>query len=474
MDALVVGAGPNGLAAAIELARSGFQTTVVEANDELGGGARSGEALFPGLIRDHCSAFHPFVVDSPFIRSLDLAPHGLSWRLPELACVHPLDGGGAAVLSRSLEETLDSLGTTDARRWRALVGRLPEAFPTLAEDILTPVVRPPRHPLDVARFGAVAVVPATLLVKAFSQTPAQALFGGVSAHAFQPFHRPVSTAIGLALILAGHHRGWPVAAGGSGMITRALAAQLQQLGGRIETGRRITRQEELEPARITMFDLAPGAVADILGDRLPPQVQRSYRRFKPGPAAFKVDFAVRGGVPWRSEAARRAGTVHVGGGFAEIARAQHEVAKGVMPEKPFVLVGQQYLCDPQRSVGDLHPVWAYAQVPHGYTGDATGALIGQIERFAPGFRDTIVAHEIMRPQDIELGDANFVGGDIATGEKNARQLLFGPRLTAHPYATGVPGMYICSAATPPGPGAHGMCGASAARAALRDLRLSLR
>lgn len=471
MDALVVGAGPNGLAAAVELARHGFQTTVVEANDEIGGGARSGEALHPGLIRDHCSAFHPFVVDSPFMKSLDLEAHGLSWCLPELACAHPLDGGGAAVLSRSLDETLDSLGAADARRWQKLVGRLSDAFPALAQDILTPLAEPPKNPLQLARFGAVAIVPATLLVKAFSQTPAQALFGGVSAHAFQPFHRPVSTAIGLALILAAHHRGWPVAAGGSGAITRALASQLQQLGGRIETGRRVESHADLEPAQITMFDLAPGAVADILGERLPPTVQRAYRRFKPGSAAFKVDFAVSGGVPWRSEAARRAGTVHVGGGFAEIASAQGSLAKGVMPEKPFVIVGQQYLCDPQRSVGDLHPVWAYAQVPHGYTGDATEAIKRQIERFAPGFRDTIVAEEISTPADIERSDANFVGGDIATGEKNARQLLFGPRLTAHPYATGAAGMYICSAATPPGPGAHGMCGASAAQSAMRDLRL---
>jgi phytoene dehydrogenase-like protein len=250
-----------------------------------------------------------------------------------------------------------------------------------------------------------------------------------------------------------------------------MASQLRALGGRIETGRRITSHHELEPATVTLFDLAPGAVADILGERLPPRTLRAYRNFKLGSAAFKVDFAVRGGVPWRSEAARRAGTVHVGGSFAEIGQAQHDVARGVMPDRPFVIVGQQYLCDPQRSVGDIHPIWAYGQVPHGYTGDASEAVIAQIERFAPGFRDTIVAQEITSPAEFERQDANFVGGDIATGEKNARQLLFGPRISTRPYATGVPGMYICSAATPPGPGAHGMCGASAARAALRDLRL---
>jgi phytoene dehydrogenase-like protein len=471
MDALVVGAGPNGLAAAIELARHGLSTTVVEANEEFGGGARSGPALISGLIRDHCSAFHPFVIDSPFFRSLDLASHGLQWRWPELACAHPLDAGGAAVLSRNTAETLESLGPADARRWGALTASLASRFEDLTSDILTPVTRLPRHPLLLARFAAPALIPSTLAVRAFKQERARALFGGLSAHAFQPFDRPVSTAIALALMAAGHHQGWPVAAGGSGAITRALASQLRALGGTIETGRRIVSQNDLEPARVTMFDLAPGSIADILGERLPPRTLRAYRGFKLGSAAFKVDFAVRGGVPWQSEAARRAGSVHIGGTFEEVAGAQDELARGAMPERPFVIVGQQYLCDPQRSVGDIHPVWAYGQVPHAYTGDATGAVIAQIERFAPGFRDTIVAQESTSPADFQRADANFVGGDIATGEKNARQLLFGPRVSPHPYATGVPGMYICSAAAPPGPGAHGMCGASAARAALRDLRL---
>jgi phytoene dehydrogenase-like protein len=300
------------------------------------------------------------------------------------------------------------------------------------------------------------------------------LFGGVAAHALHPLNRPFTSAIGLGILTAGHRYGWAVAAGGSRTITDALATVLHEHGGRVETGTMVRSVADLPAADLVLFDLAPGAVAEILGDRLPRPVARAYRRFAHGPGAFKVDFAVDGGVPWAAQGARRAGTVHLGGNFEEIVANEAAIHAGRMPERPFVLVGQQYLADPQRSVGDVHPVWSYAHVPHGFTGDATEAIIGQFERFAPGFRERVVGTAVRSTTAMARYNANFVGGDIVTGSKKLTQLLFGPRLSPHPYDTGVPGMYLCSAATPPGPGAHGMCGAHAAARALGFLRHSHR
>ncbi|MFE2107387.1 phytoene desaturase family protein [Kitasatospora sp. NPDC059463] len=468
--AVVVGGGPNGLAAAVRLARAGLRVTVLEAAGEAGGGARSGEAIVPGLLHDHCSAVHPMTVGSPFLRGLGLERFGLEFRLPEVDCAHPLDDGTAGALYRSVADTADALGGVDGRRWRQLFGRPVEEYDRLAPALMGPLLRLPRHPVLLSRFGLPALLPASALARVFSDERARALFGGAAAHAFQPLHRPLSAAIGLGLLTSGHRYGWAVAAGGSGAITRALVALLTELGGTVETGVRVRSADRIPPADLVLYDLAPGAVADLLGDRLPARTARAYRRFRHGPGAFKVDFAVEGGVPWTAEAARRAGTVHLGGGFAELAAAERAVAAGRMPRRPFVLVGQQYLADPQRSVGDVHPVWSYAHVPHGYTGDATGAVIAQIERFAPGFRERIIGLAVRRPADFAAGNPNFVGGDIMTGAKGAAQLLLGPRPTLHPYATGLPGHYLCSAATPPGPGVHGMCGAHAAEAALRWLR----
>ena len=279
----------------------------------------------------------------------------------------------------------------------------------------------------------------------------------------------MTSAIGLGILTAGHRFGWPVAAGGSQSITNALAGALGDLGGKIETGVRIETASQLPPTDVTMFDLAPSAIADILGDRLPGRVARAFRRFRYGPGAFKVDFAVDGGVPWTNRDAHEAGTVHLGGDFAEIAATERDIHAGRMPDRPFVLVGQQYLADPARSVGDIHPVWTYAHVPHGYTGDATEAIVAQIERFAPGFRDRIVGQAVRSTTQMAVYNPNYVGGDIVTGAKDIRQLVFGPRATLNPYRLGIPGMYICSAATPPGPGAHGMCGAHAAADALKHL-----
>ncbi|MBB6374690.1 phytoene dehydrogenase-like protein [Pseudonocardia eucalypti] len=467
--AVVVGGGPNGLAAAVALARAGVQVTVLEAADEVGGGARSGEAIVPGLLHDNCSAIHPMAVGSSFLASLDLSRYGLSWRLPEIDCVHPLDGGQAGVLHRSVDETAAGLGA-DGARWRALFKWPSARFDQLAEDIMRPLVGIPRHPLAMARFGAPTVLPASVFARLFRTERARALWGGVAAHAFRPLHLPMTSAIGVGIVTAGHRYGWPVAAGGSGTITSALAALLVDLGGKIETGVRVTGPAELPPADVTMFDLAPGAVADILGSRLPARAARAYRRYRHGPGAFKVDFAVSGGVPWTNPEARRAGTVHLGGPFEEIAATERDVCAGRMPERPFVLVGQQYLADPGRSVGDVHPVWSYAHVPNGYTGDATEAIIAQFERFAPGFRERVVGMAVRSVTEMAVYNPNYVGGDILTGANDIRKLVFGPRVSLSPYEVGVPGMYICSAATPPGPGAHGMCGANAAELALRHLR----
>lgn len=469
--AIVVGGGPNGLAAAVVLARSGARVTVLEAADEIGGGTRSGEAIVPGLLRDHCSAIHPMAAGSSFLRSLDLERYGLIWRRPEIDCVHPLDGGEAGVLHRSVEAAATALGR-DGSRWRLAFAGPAARFDLLAEDIMGPLVHLPRHPLALARFGLPALLPGSAVARLFATERGRALFGGVAAHAFRPLHHPLSAAIALGIIAAGHRHGWPVAAGGSRSIAAALATVLAEHGGTIETDVEVRHARDLPPADITMFDLAPRAVADIVGDRLPSRVARAYRRFRHGLGAFKVDFAVDGGVPWANPDAHRAGTLHLGGPYAEVAATERDIHAGRMPERPFVLVGQQYLADPQRSVGDIHPLYSYAHVPHGYTGDATEAVIGQIERFAPGFRDRIVGHVSRSTMDLHAYNPNCVGGDIVAGVQGPRRLVLGPRSTLSPYDTGIPGMYICSAATPPGPGAHGMCGANAAEAALRRLRRS--
>lgn len=466
--AVVVGGGPNGLAAAISLAAKGVEVTVLEAADEVGGGVRSSEAIIPGLLHDDCSAIHPMAVGSPFLASFDLPRYGLSWRWPDVDCAHPLDDGSAGVLYRSVEQTAAGLGR-DGWRWQLAFGRPAERFDVLSEDIMRPLLRLPHHPLLLARFGAPTVLPGSTFARLFCAEEARALFGGVAAHAFRPLHYPMSAAIGIGILTAGHRHGWAVAEGGSQSIVNAMVALLSELGGKIETNVRVQSSSQLPDADVTMFDLAPSAVAEILGDQLPRRVSRAFTRFRRGPGAFKVDFAVEGGVPWTNPDASRAGTVHLAGSYGELATTEREIHGGRMPERPFVLIGQQYLADPQRSVGNVHPVWSYAHVPNGYTGDATAAIIAQIERFAPGFRDRIVGQTVRTTSQMSSYNLNYVGGDIMTGAKDIRQLTFGPRITLSPYTIGVPGMYICSAATPPGPGAHGMCGANAAQLALAYL-----
>ena len=467
-DAVIVGSGPNGLACAVALAREGLSVTVLEAEDTIGGGARSGELTLPGLVHDLCSAVHPMAVGSPFLRSLALERHGLEWRWPEVDCAHPLDDGSAGVMLRSVDETAEALGG-DGAAWRRVFGPPAASFGVLVEDLFRPVAHVPRHPLRLVRFGVAAALPATVLARAWRTLQGRALFGGVAAHAVSPLSRPMSSSVGAALICACHQFGWAVARGGSQSIANALAAALREQGGTIETGVRVRSLSELPSADAVVLDMAPSRVADIAGDRLPKHVERAYRRYRHGPAAFKLDLAVDGGVPWANEACRRAGTVHVAGSFEEIAAAERDVNRARMPQRPFVLVGQQYLADPGRSSGDVHPVWAYAHVPNGYDGDAEQAIVGQIERFAPGFRDRILAKAARSPGEIAAANENYIGGDIITGANTPWQVLIRPRLALDPYSTGIPGVFICSAATPPGAGAHGMNGHNAAQSVLSRL-----
>jgi phytoene dehydrogenase-like protein len=466
--AVVVGAGPNGLSCAATLAVRGVEVTVIEAAERIGGGTRSSELTLPGLIHDDCSAVHPLSGDSPALAALELGRHGLEWAWPEVDLAHPLDGGRGAAMLRSIGETAAGLGDAGGA-WLRLFGAPSRRFGTISDAIMRPLLALPRHPVALARFGIPALLPATVLARAFGDERSRALFGGVAAHSFAPLSQPLTSAIGVSLICAGHWNGWPVARGGSQAIADALAAVVLERGGRIETGRPVASLAELPPSDAVVLDLTPAAILEIAGDRLPARVARAYRRYRSGPGSFKVDLAVEGGVPWAFEPARRAGTVHAIGGFEEIVEAERLVNRGRMPERPFVLVGQQYLADPSRSRGDVNPVWAYAHVPQGHDGDVTEALLDQIERFAPGLRERIVARHVRSPADLEAYNPSYAGGDIVAGANTPRQIAFRPRLALDPYATGIPGVFICSAATPPGAGAHGICGHNAAEAVLRSL-----
>jgi phytoene dehydrogenase-like protein len=467
--AVVVGSGPNGLAAALTLAAEGVDVHVLEAADTLGGGARSSELTLPGVVHDECSAAHPLADDTPFSRQFDFAAHGLTWRWPEVQYAHPLDGGHGAAAYRSVERTAVGLGA-GGQAWRSVFGPLSERFDDITADFLRPMLHVPAHPVKLARFGLAAALPATMLARRFATPEARALFAGVAAHAFRPFGTLMSSAIGVALGTAAHRYGWPVAEGGSGSITGATVSLLKGFGATFETGVTVTSLDDLGSPDIVMLDVAPAAAVRIAGDRMPRRVARGLSRFRHGPATFKVEFAVEGGVPWTHEPSRQAGTVHVGGSLDDIATAERLVHTGRMPDAPFVLVCQQYLADPSRSNGNTHPIYSYAHVPAGYTGDATATIETQIERFAPGFRDRILARHSTTVAQFETGNANYVRGDVVGGSNDARQLVFRPRVALDPHRTGIPGVYLCSAATPPGAGAHGMCGYNAATAALRHLQ----
>lgn len=467
-SAVIVGGGPNGLAAGLRLAGHGVDVTVLEAADEVGGGARSGELTVPGVIHDHCSAFHPLGVGSPFWAEVGLEKHGLRWRWPEIDCAHPLDTGDAGLLHRSITETAQGLGE-DGRRWRAMFGDLAAHFDDLGHDLLRPVVKVPGHPIRLAAFGPRALLPASVLARWFRTDKARALYGGVAAHVYTGLDRPLTASLGLMIAASGHRFGWPVAEGGSGAITAAAAAALRDLGGKIETGVRVSSRSDIPPADLVLLDLSPAQVLAIYGDAMPARIRRSYQRYRIGSSAFKVDFAIDGDIPWTNPDCARAGTVHLGGDFAEIRHTEGRRAAGVMVDRPFVLLGQQYVADPTRSNGSINPIYAYAHVPRGYDGDATDSVVTQIERFAPGFRDRIVATRSTSTEQLHSYNSNFASGDIIGGANDGLQMLFRPRVAVDPYAIGVDGVYLCSQSTPPGAGVHGLCGSHAADSALRHL-----
>lgn len=468
MKAYVVGSGPNGLAGAIELARNGVDVTVLEATAHVGGGLGSAELTEPGLVHDLGAAFMPMAVASPFFRSLDLAGLGVRFRHAPVALAHPLDDGSAGLLYRDLATTARELGV-DGGTWRALFERFTMSFPQLLDDAMQPMMHVPRHPLLVTRFGSVAAQSATRVTSSFRTEQARALFTGVAAHAFGPLDKPCSAAVGMMLTTAAHAVGWPVVEGGAQVLADALVRHLVDLGGRVETRREVLTIKELGDADVVLLDTAPAAAAAILGEAMPKRFRRAYGAYVHGPAAFKVDFAVHGEIPWVAEGVRDAGVVHVGGGSAEVTSAEARIAAGASARHPFVLVGQQYVADPGRSRNGVNPVWAYAHVPYGSTLDATERIVRQIERFAPGFRERIISTHTTGAVGLAAANANYVGGDINTGATGLRQLIARPIAGPRPYRTGVPKTLLCSAATAPGPGVHGMSGMNAARAALASL-----
>ena len=465
-DALIIGAGPNGLAAAITLARAEASVLVLEARPTIGGGTRSAELTEPGFIHDVCSAIHPLASSSPFFRSVPLENFGLEWVHPELPLAHALDDGRAVVLSRDAEETASGLGR-DADAYRRTLGALSAHGEALFEDLLGPGPFPPRHPLALMRFGRHAWRSAAGWARSTFQTEeARALFAGNAAHGWLPLENRLTAAVGIMLHVSAHHAGWPVAKGGSQAIAEAMAGYLRSLGGEIRTGCEVTTLDALPRARAVLFDTSPQAMAAIAGDRLPAGYRSRLQRYRYGPAAFKLDLALSDPIPWRAPHCRRAGTVHVGGTLDEIAGAEAAIWRGELPARPFILVGQQSVCDPSRAPAGRHTAWIYAHVPAAWPGDATETVLNHIERHAPGVRDTILASHVMRPLDFQAYNPNYVSGDIIGGVQDWRQMFTRPVARLNPYTTPARDLFLCSASTPPGAGVHGMAGWHAARTAL--------
>lgn len=468
--ATVVGSGPNGLAAAVALARAGMKVTVLEAKDTIGGGSRTAELTLPGFRHDVCSAVHPLGAGSPFFRSLPLEEHGLRWIQPELALAHPFDDGTALSLQRSLDATAALLGE-DGDAYRRLMRPMAMQWDKMASALLGPVVRLPRNPLLLARFGLSAMRSATgLASSAFRDEKTRALFAGLAAHANIRIDRAFSASFGLVLGGAAHGAGWPVAAGGSQSIADALASYLRSLGGEICAVTRVESLSQVGETGPVLFDLTPHQVLEIAGPCLSPRYRRGLANYRYGAAVFKLDYALDGPIPWTADACRRAGTVHIGPTMADIHASELAVALGREPEQPYVLVAQPTLFDDTRAPAGKHVAWVYCHVPAGSNLDMTGAIETQIERFAPGFRDLVLARHVSSPADLQAYNENYIGGDIAGGAHDGLQLFFRPTVGLSPYRTSDPRLFICSASTPPGAGVHGMSGYHAAKAVLSARR----
>lgn len=468
-DALIIGSGPNGLSAAIRLAQAGLSVLVIEGKDTVGGGTRSGELSLPGYTHDICSAIHPLGLASPFLRSLPLASHGLEWIQPPTPLAQAMDEG-IVVIERDLDATAESLGV-DGKTYQRWMAPLVRDWEALMEDFLGPLPLPPKHPIAMARFGLLALRSARGLVRRFRGAQARAAFAGMAGHSMMPLEWPSTAAFGLMLGTLAHAVGWPVAKGGSQSIANAMASYFQSLGGEIRTGEMVTSLAALPPARTVLFDLTPRGVLKLAGDRLHAGYRKQLENYRYGPGVCKVDWALDGPIPWKDPAALRAGTVHVGGTFEEVAESEAAVWQGKHPERPFVLLAQPSLFDPSRAPAGKHTAWAYCHVPNGSNRDVSDWIERQIERFAPGFQARILAKCVRTAVQMEAYNPNYVGGDINGGVQNLRQLFTRPAVQWNPYR--VPGnfgttkVYLCSSATPPGGGVHGMCGFYAAETALR-------
>jgi phytoene dehydrogenase-like protein len=465
-DAIIVGSGPNGLAAAITLGQAGQKVLVLEDQDTIGGGTRTDEITLPGFHHDICSAIHPLGVASPFFRELPLSKFGLEWIYPPVALAHPLDDGDTTVLTSSLDESAASLGI-DGAIYKCLMRPLIDSWEAILGDILGPLPLPPKHPIALARFGRLALRSARGLAESqFRGEPARALFAGLAGHGMLPLEEPTTASIALVLGLLAHPVGWPIPKGGSNAISNAMAAYLETLGGEIVTGQEVGSLDGIPPAKSIILDVTPKQILKICGERLPPRYRKKLSSYRYGPGVCKVDYALNGPIPWKGEACKRAGTVHLGGTIEEISASESAVWRGEHPEKPFVLLAQQSLFDDSRTPEGQHTAWAYCHVPHESSKDVSEQITNQIERFAPGFRDLILAKHVFSATQLESYNPNYIGGDINGGVQDWRQLYSRPVARWSPYTTPVKGLYICSSSTPPGGGVHGMCGYHAARAAI--------
>jgi len=468
-DAIVVGSGPNGLAAAITLAREGCSVLVMEAEETCGGGMRTREITLPGFKHDICSAIHPLGVASAFFRDLPLGDYGLEWIESPAALAHPLDDGRAILLERSVDETGRQLGV-DADRYRRVMGPLAEIWPKIGDDLLAPL-RPPRHPILFARFGVQAMQAARGFARRhFREESTRGLFAGLAAHSILPMEAPFSASFGLVLGALGHTVGWPLPRGGTASIADALVAHLRSLGGEIVTSSRVENVNDLPPAKAVLFDISPRHLVRIAGHRFPHDYRRKLERYRYSPGAFKLDWALGGPIPWKAPECARAATVHLGPTLDAICESERAAWSETPAERPFVLVAQQSLFDPTRAPEGKHTGWAYCHVPNGCTFDMTDRIEAQMERFAPGFRDRILARHVMSPADFERYNANYIGGDIGGGANDLFQLFTRPIPRLDPYSTPDKRIFLCSASTPPGGGVHGMCGYFAAQSALKTIR----